>query len=297
MMAGLDYGRTQSGPMAELLRRADEIERRGDALVVSICAGFTRANIRDVGPSVTVTGHGDDARCQVIAESFMDYAWETRGCSTSTELAIPEAIALAKEGRPGDKPLILADYTDNPGSGGYGDATALLEALLEAGVPSVAFHAICDPAAVQDGMAAGIGRTATIVLGGKVDPSMGGGPLTLTGEIICLTNGRFIAYGPMGGGVARDYGPSMVFRVRGIDIIVITNNGQANDTAQFTSLGIDPARYQTVVVKSYHHFRAAFEALARWVVLVDTGALCADVYSPELFSKVRRPVWPLDDIA
>jgi microcystin degradation protein MlrC len=297
MMAGLDYGRTQSGPMAELLRRADEIERRGDALVVSICAGFTRANIRDVGPSVTVTGQDDDARCQAIAESFMDYAWETRACSTSTELAIPEAIALAKQGRPGDKPLILADYTDNPGSGGYGDATALLAALLEAGVSSVAFHAICDPAAVQDGMAAGIGRTATIVLGGKVDPSVGGGPLFLTGEIVCLTNGRFIAYGPMGGGVARDYGPSMVFHVRGIDIIVITNNGQANDTAQFTSLGIDPARYQTVVVKSYHHFRAAFEALARGVVLVDTGALCADVYSPELFSKVRRPVWPLDDIA
>jgi len=150
---------------------------------------------------------------------------------------------------------------------------------------------------VQDGVAAGIGRTATIVLGGKLDPSMGGGPLTLTGEIVCLTNGRFIAYGPMGGGVARDYGPSMVFRSGGIDIVVITNNGQANDTAQFTSLGIDPARYQTVVVKSYHHFRAAFEPLARRAVLVDTGALCADVYSPELFSKVRRPVWPLDDIA
>ncbi len=32
----------------------------------------------------------------------------------------------------------------------------------------------------------------------------------------------------------RNYGPSMVFRVGGIDIIVITNNGQAVDLSQFT---------------------------------------------------------------
>ena len=48
----------------------------------------------------------------------------------------------------------------------------------------------------------------------------------------------------MGGGVERNYGPSMVFRVGGIDIIVITNNGQAIDLGQFTSLGIDPTRYR-----------------------------------------------------
>ena len=31
-------------------------------------------------------------------------------------------------------PLVIADYADNPGAGGYGDSTALLGALLEAGV-------------------------------------------------------------------------------------------------------------------------------------------------------------------
>ena len=42
------------------------------------------------------------------------------------------------------------------------------------------------------------------------------------------------------------------------------------------------------------HFRAAFEPIAREVILVDTGALCSESYTPELFDKVRRPVWPLD---
>ena len=145
-------------------------------------------------------------------------------------------------------------------------------------------------------MRAGVGAKTMLSLGGKTDPAMGGGPLSLTGEVTHLTTGRFVAYGPMGGGLERDYGPSMVFRVGGIDIIVITNNGQAVDLGQFTSLGIDPTRYRTVAVKSMQHFRAAFEPIAREVILVDTGALCSEIYTPELFDKVRRPVWPLDPI-
>ena len=296
MIYGLDHGRTQRGPMAELITRGEAIENRGEALVVSICAGFSRANIHDVGPSVTATVDGDAAPGQAIAEEFMDHAWETRNFTTVKLLSVADAVALARRGQPGDKPLVVADYTDNPGGGGYGDATAFLKGLIEGGVESVAFHAICDPEAVQQGMRAGVGAKTTLTLGGKTDPSIGGGPLVLHGEVVCLTNGRFIAYGPMGGGVERDYGPSMVFRVGGIDIIVITNNGQAVDLGQFTSLGIDPTRYRTVAVKSMQHFRAAFEPIARQVVLVDTGALCSEIYTPELFTRVRRPVWPLDPL-
>src|SRR5436190_16692159 len=218
MIYGLDRGRHQKGPMAELIGRGEALEKSGEALVVSICAGFSRANIRDVGPSVTVTvdmargearPHG-----QTVAEEYMDYAWQTRDYESFKLLSVEEAVARAKAGKPGDKPLVVADYTDNPGGGGE-----------------------------------------------------------------------------------RDYGPSMVFRVGGIDIIAISNNGQAVDLGQFTSLGIDPTRYTTVCVKSMQHFRAAFEPIAREVILVDTGALCSEIYTPELFDKVRRPVWPLDEIA
>jgi microcystin degradation protein MlrC len=301
MLHGLDWGRTQKGPMAELIARGEALEKSGAVLAVSICAGFALANIRDVGPSVTVTYDELDPLVsgpppQEVAETFMDYAWEQRDYTTVHMLSLAEAVARCREGTLGDKPLVVADFTDNPGGGGYGDATAFLKGLVDAGIDSVAFHAIYDPEAVQEGMRAGVGATATLTLGGKTDPRMGGGPLTLTGEIVCLTNGKFVAYGPMGGGVERNYGPSMVFRVGGIDIILISNNGQATDLGQFTSLGVDPARYRTVAVKSMQHFRAAFEPIAREVILVHTGALCQVDYRPELFDQVRRPIWPLDPI-
>jgi microcystin degradation protein MlrC len=301
MLYGLDWGRTQRGPMAELIARGEALEAAGTVLAVSICAGFPLADIRDVGPTVTVTVDGADPQDharqgQAIAEEFIDHAWATRDFTTVHMLTVAEAVARCREGKPGDKPLVVADFTDNPGGGGYGDATAFLKGLVEAGIDSVAFHAICDPDAVAAGMKSGIGP-ATLTLGGKIDPALGGTPLTLSGEITHLTNGRFIAYGPMGGGVERNYGPSLVFRVGGVDIILITNNGQATDLAQFTSLGVDPTRYRTVAVKSMQHFRAAFEPIAREVILVHTGALCQVDYNPDNYKRVRRPIWPIDDIA
>jgi microcystin degradation protein MlrC len=300
LIHGLDWGRHQSPPMAALLARADRIEHAGEALAVSICAGFALANIHDVGPSVTVTVdrlRGSRCAGQAIAEEFMDHAWATRDFTSVHTLSVAEAVARARAGKPGDKPLVIADYTDNPGGGGYGDATALLRGLVDGDVRGVAFHAICDPEAVQAGIRAGVGASTRLELGGKTDPAVGGGPLTLEGEVVCLTNGKFVAYGPMGGGVERNYGPSMVFRVGGIDVVVITNNGQATDLGQFTSLGVDPTRYATVAVKSMQHFRAAFEPIAREVIVVDTGGLCRIDYTADLFTKVRRPIWPLDPIA
>src|ERR1700730_2225528 len=48
MLHGLDWGRTQKGPMAELIARGETLEANGDALIVSICAGFALADIYDV---------------------------------------------------------------------------------------------------------------------------------------------------------------------------------------------------------------------------------------------------------
>jgi microcystin degradation protein MlrC len=98
MLHGLDWGRHQSPPMAELLARADAIEQRGAALAVSICAGFALANIHDVGPSVTVTigqMRGERAGGQSIAEDFMDHAWATRDFTSVRPLSVAEAIARA----------------------------------------------------------------------------------------------------------------------------------------------------------------------------------------------------------
>jgi microcystin degradation protein MlrC len=296
ILYALDGGRTTSPPMMELLRRGDQLESEGKALVVSVQAGFSSADVHDIGPSIAVTGN-DRAAAQAIAEELIDYAWEQRTFSSIHFTPLNEAIARAKAGEANAaKPLVIADYSDNPGSGAYGDATNLLRAVLDADLQNVGFHAICDPEAVLQAQEAGVGNRVTLRLGGKVDPTMGGGPLEVTGHVAAITDGSFIAYGPMGGGARRNYGLSLLLRVGGVEIIVISHNGQATDLGQFTSLGVDPTRKSTLIVKSMQHFRAAFEPIAREVLEVDTGALSTRNFKERPYKNVRRPIWPLDTI-
>lgn len=301
ILYALDGGRTTSPPFKEMLRRGDVIEAAGEALVVSVQAGFSSADVHDIGPSVVVTAN-DRASAQAVAETMMDYAWEQRRFSSISFTPLTEAMVRAKGGETnaggmtGGKPLVISDYSDNPGSGAYGDATNLLRAVLDAGLSNVGFHAIRDPEAALAAQAAGVGNRVRLKLGGKVDPTTGGAPLDLDAHVVALTDGRFLCYGPMAGGVWRNYGLSALLRVDDVEIIVITHNGQATDLAQFTSLGVDPTRKSTLIVKSMQHFRAAFEPIAREVLEVDTGALSTRNFKERPYRKVRRPIYPLDDI-
>jgi microcystin degradation protein MlrC len=296
MLRGLDGGRTQEGPMRVLIDRGIAAEAAGEALVVSVCSGFTAADIRDIGPSVTVTTDANAAAGQKIAEAFMDYAWEQRAYVGITDWSIADAVAHASKGQDGaTSPLVMSDVTDNPGSGHYGDTTDVLRAMIAADLQNACFYAIYDPAAAQACAAIGIGNTGTVTLGGKHDARFGGGPLTLTGEVATLSSGKFRAFGPMGGGVWRDKGLSALLRVGGIDICIISNNGQLTDLAQLTSLGVDPTTRATIAVKSKHHFRACTTPIAREIITIDGGGLgSAILANPEGYKNVRRPIWPLD---
>src|SRR5205085_676153 len=79
MIYGLDRGRHQAGPFAELLARGEKLENAGEILVASPCAGFSRANIADVGPSVTVTvdlnSPGAAEHGQAVAEGSVVSCW------------------------------------------------------------------------------------------------------------------------------------------------------------------------------------------------------------------------------
>src|SRR3546814_14115492 len=63
----------------------------------------------------------------------MDYVWETRHEKTIEHFSPDEAMAVCREAKPGDKPIVLADFSDNAGGGSYGDSPALHHAMIEAG--------------------------------------------------------------------------------------------------------------------------------------------------------------------
>ncbi|RWL81968.1 MAG: hypothetical protein EOR67_28125 [Mesorhizobium sp.] len=119
-------------------------------------------------------------------------------------------------------------------------------------------------------------------------------------QIVSITDGRFRCYGPsfLGGGAWLSFGPSLTLRVGGIEVAVISRREQTVDLAQLISLGIDPFHCTTIALKSSHHFRAAFEPIARKVVSVDGGGMIGSAASSKVeYRHVRRPIWPLDNIS
>jgi microcystin degradation protein MlrC len=193
--------------------------------------------------------------------------------------------------------LIIADYADNPGAGGYGDATELLRALLDGGVTNACFGPMVDGEVAQALHAAVVGERVQITLGGKTDPLFGGGPLTLDAELISVSDGDFIGDGPMLHGLSGSFGPSAVIDVGGIEILVVSIPRQMLDLQQFKAFGIDPQRKQVVALKSMQHFRAAFEPIAGDVIVCDSGALCTPRYDRLPYRNVPRPIFPLDQVA
>ena len=297
LLEGCDYGRTQGGPMSMLIQKADQLKQSGrGVLAISICAGFPWADISEVGPSVTVTGDGRNPRFQTIAEELMEEAWKTRREKTVKEISLEEAMAEARAvGKDGGvKPLVLADFTDNPGSGGYGDGIGLLRTMIEANLPNAAFACVADREAAQKCITAGVGAEVTVPLGAKIDPKTYGSPLMVKGVVEKISDGVFTCQGPMAKGVRFSLGPTVVLRSGGVRVIVATNNMQVYDLQVFLSQGIDPRNCAVVAVKSWHHFRASFEPISRKALLVDSGALVSMDLKRFPYRKVRRPIWPLD---
>ncbi len=297
MLEGADHGRTtQPGLMRDLLAKADGFEKEPGINVVSIQAGFTWADIPYTGPSVAVSYEpAAEARAKAIAAGLLDEIWRRRDESSSDYRSIADGIAAARSGMGKQGPLVIADGTDNPGGGGYNDTTPVLQALIDAKVPNVAYGTIYDPGTVQQAIKAGVGAEIDVVLGGHTDASMGA-PVKARAVVRMLSDGIFRNDGPMNAGVETAMGATAVLRIGGIDVVTISSRIQTIDLQVFLSQGIDPTAKSVVVVKSVQHFRAAYAPIAREIVLVDSGGICSPDIARLKFTKLRRPIWPLDGV-
>lgn len=299
MMDEANSGRSDVGPMVEEYAKARREETEPGILSVSLNAGFSDADILEMGPTVFVTHDtavaGASQRAAAIADAHARAIWDARFSCANTFLEVEDAVAEARAFDASRGPLVIADYADNPGSGAYGDATNLLKAMLDAGLTEAVLAPMIDPEAAAELHRHREGDTVTLAVGGKNDPAFGGGPLTLTGRIERLSDGAYRGDGPMLGGLDRSYGPTAVLKVDGIEILIVTEREQMLDRQQLLAFGIDPTRRRVLALKSMQHFRAAFEPIAGKVIVCDSGALSTPKMTRRPYVRVKRPIWPLDE--
>ncbi len=286
---------TNVPPFSPLMDKAHELEQRPGVIAVSVLQGFRRADIPCMGMSTVVVCDGDAGLTAAVADEMADFIWERRSILKRESVPVEKAVAMAKAAT--DTPVVLADVADNPGGGGPCDGTQLLEEMLRQKLENAAFAIIADPETVQQAWTAGVGKEIEVELGGKTEaPELHGHPLKLKAYIKALLDGVYYNKGPMQAKQKVMMGNTAVLRIDGVEVIVTANRIQPHDLNAFYSCGIDPTTKSVLAVKSSIHFRAAFEKIAAAIIDVDLPGMSA--YNPLMieYKRVRRPIYPLDEI-
>jgi microcystin degradation protein MlrC len=279
------------GPLIEMARK----EEGGGLLAASVFGGFPLADFWNAGLSVVTVADGDREAADSACERLLDTAWQERREFVFHSEPLAETIAQAKALDRG--PIILLDHADNSASGGTQDTVAVLEEVLRQGLENVAMFGICDPQAVEEMAAAGIGNQLTLNLGGKMDMlSIGlrGKPLEITGTVRALTDGDFVVTVPMGRGTVESMGRTAVLDTGAVQVVVCSRHTEPFDLGCFRSVGIEPTEKKYLILKSRIHYRAGFRAIARHELPCNGVGVTSSDNGLFDFENVRRPIFPLD---
>lgn len=283
-----------------LVDLAHEFEADPRVINASVCCGFPYSDVPFAGMSFTVTTAADPELARATAAAMASLAWSRRDELRASALPVPAAVARARElsAGPGRGPVILIDSADNIGGGTPGDGTAVLAELLVQRAEG-ALVVIRDPEAAAACWRAGRGAAVDLVVGGKTD-CLHGDPVPLTGRVLTLSDGQFAHRGPYMRGRHADMGRTAVILVDtdGADVtVVLTQNRQPPwDAEMLFSLGIDPRDLRLLAVKAAVAWRAAFGDMARAEVEVDAPGAASLNLGRLPFQKLRRPIFPLDDL-
>lgn len=289
---------TARGPYADLIKYG-QTKLGGDILNVSVMAGFAYSDSPKNGLTAVVTArNGNRKAAAKLSLKIAQRAWDTKERFKRAMMSLGDAVQLAasvsRDRR--RKPIILADVADNPGGGGRGNTTYLLRALKSARTQHVLFGVFNDAAVAAKAHELGEGAIFTASFNSQEHQEFSL-PFDSEAKIVKLSDGRYVGRRGVLKNVSSDMGPSALLDLGGIQLVVISNRCQCMDPRQFEMFGLDIAQARVVVVKSRGHFRGGFDEFFRpeQIYEVDCPGLTSPVLANFTWSKLPRPVYPLDE--
>ncbi len=283
---------TGEEPMLSLVRDAEEVIGRPKMLSASVAEGYPYADVAEMGMAFLAISDGDEAAAREAARWMARRAWDKRAqfvADTPTPEAALRAAMAAPKG-----PVVLMDVGDNIGGGSPADSTILLEIAQRLGVRSY-LQTLRDPQAVSACVAAGVGSTVTLQVGGKTDDRHGR-PVTVTGTVRRISDGKFEEPTPVHGGFRFfNGGTTVVLETVDDHTLVLTTRLIGNTSLQqMYSVGVRPEHKHVVVAKGVVSPRPAYAPIAAQVVLVNTPGVTTSDLSLFTYQHRRKPLYPFE---
>ncbi len=284
---------TSIEPMLSYLSAVKTLEKE-DATILStsIIHGFPFADSADLGTKILVITNNQkikgDAVAQKLGKELQNIAL---GQPLITLLSLDDTLSNIKQQSRLTKPIVIADFSDNPGGGAYADATFILDAIIENRMKHCAFACFYDKKTVLAATKAGINTSFTVAIGGK-GSDFSGKPILLNVQVKNICNDLIVRFAD--GDFS--YGKSVCLHHEALDldIIVCSQRTQTYNTECFTKMGVDIKSRYILVVKSSEHFRASFKMISDNIYQVQTPGLLNFDYATRKYRELQRRVVPIN---
>ena len=242
---------TGASPWMDLIQRALVWEARKVDAYVNVFFGFPWSDVPDVGLTIQATTNGDAALAETIARDMAATAWRLRErlLHSAEVLSMDQGVTRAREAvAAGAKPVVLADHSDRSGA-----ATWLLAELIRQDAANALIATIADADITAALAQAKPGDAFDHAIGGRLDESAGP-PVRVRGRIARVTSGTDMPHQKSVGEtwLQVEFG-------RGNLLVISPHLVQVMEPHTLAALGIDPATFDIIAIKSRVHFRRGFD--------------------------------------
>jgi microcystin degradation protein MlrC len=301
MMINIVHQHTSSPPLRDLWRELTTLEQQPGVLATSMSLCYQYSDVPAMGNVVVVVTNNNQAQADAIADDLSAKLWGLREALTVNIPDVSGAVNIAMNAPAG--PFVIVDIGDNVGGGSAADSTFLLHELLAQSADGWVVT-LADPESVQACAKAGIGAMLTFDVGGKTD-NMHGAPVTVTGRVKCLHDGKYEERAARHGGVRwGDQGLSALIEIHpnnssakggAASYILLTSHRAAPMSLhQLQSVGIEPTYMKILTVKAAIAWKAAYEPIMTGFVVADTpGATQVNPRRWE-YKHTRAGLWGLE---
>ncbi len=295
MLATGEQGTTAGPVLSGVFERLRELEADPRVLSAAVLMTQPWLDIPELGWSTLLTTDGQSELAERLSDELAEACWQCRN-QLGTQYALYDARecidrALACPG----KPVVIADGADATNSGAPGDSVHLLRELLSRQIPEGSLTIMIDPEAVDYAKTVGSGGTFRFPVGGKRDHIFSK-PLHIEGRVSFIRPARYTISGHFGEAMPVDMGMGAAVQTGDVTLLLVEKVGPGSSPMMYRCVGLEPQDFKIVVVKSPAGFRAEFELFAAEIILSD----CPGCASPRLeevpYTRISRPLWPLDPI-
>ncbi|MCE9532814.1 MAG: M81 family metallopeptidase [Planctomycetes bacterium] len=289
MITPQDQFLTSEGPMKEWFDLARQMEQSKGVLDVSPYPMQPWLDVLEGGWAVIVHTDNEPELAKALAAEMAEKAWSLRdrfwvSARVAPVGAVRQAVA-ATQGL-----VILSDTGDSVFGGAPGDSTCVLRALLEQPLDGPAYVPMVDAEAVNAAIAAGVGASLTIALGGKMD-NIFSKPVTVTAKVAAISHGFTVDLHDRG---IIDLSRTALLQTGSISIALLEHRCFAiNHPVLYSHLGLEIADAKMVVVKTASNFQF-FERWRKELIRVDSPGTTQSDLTAFQWKRVPRPIYPLD---